>query len=229
MAGANMDVTVICIGDELLTGDVDDVNSTWLARQLAETGAILKRILVIPDEIDVIIAEIKQAATDKVIITGGLGPTHDDITRFAVARAAGVGLHRDLAAIKVVEKNRGKLAESAYVMADIPDGATVINNPVGAAPGFIVNSRIYVFPGVPAEMKAMFELVRDHFKGQKLIVDWLIIRKPETEIVPTLNEAVKRFPTVAFGSYPSDILKIKMKSYDGNAVKQAKEWLAARL
>jgi molybdenum cofactor synthesis domain-containing protein len=224
-----MDVTIICIGDELLTGDVDDINSTWLARQLAETGAILKRIVTIPDDIDVIVSEIKQAKTDKVIITGGLGPTHDDITRFAVAKAAGVGLYREPEAVKIVEKKRGKLAPAAYVMVDIPKNAMVIDNPVGAAPGFIVDGRIYVFPGVPAEMKAMFSLVRDQFKGRKLIVDWLITRRPESEIVETLNEAVKKYPMIAFGSYPSDVVKIKMKSYDADAIIQAKEWLAARL
>lgn len=224
-----MDVTIICIGDELLTGDVDDLNSTWLARRLAETGALLKRIVTIPDEVDVIVSEIRQASTEKVIITGGLGPTHDDITRFAVAKAAGVGLYRDPDAVKIVEKNRGRLADAAYVMADIPEKAVVIDNPVGAAPGFIVDGRIYVFPGVPAEMKAMFNLVRDQFKGRKLIVDWVITRKPESEIVPTLNEAVRMYPSIAFGSYPSDVVKIKMKSYDADAVKQAKEWLVARL
>lgn len=224
-----MDVTIICIGDELLTGDVEDLNSTWLARQLVETGAVLKRIVTIPDDTDVIVAEIKQAATEKVIITGGLGPTHDDITRYAVAKAAGVGLYRDPDAVKIVEKKRGRLVDAAYVMADIPEKAVVIDNPVGAAPGFIIDGRIYVLPGVPSEMKAMFNLVRGQFNGPRLIVDWVITKRPESDIVPTLNEAVKKFPSIAFGSYPSGIVKIKMKSYDAEAVKQAKEWLTSHL
>ncbi|CAJ38176.1 competence/damage-inducible protein A [Methanocella arvoryzae] len=224
-----MDVTIICIGDELLTGDVEDLNSTWLARQLSETGALLKRIVTIPDDIDVIVSEIRQAKTDKIIVTGGLGPTHDDVTRYAVAKAAGVRLYRDPYAVRVVEKGRGRLIDAAYVMADIPENAVVIDNPAGAAPGFIIDSRIYVLPGVPSEMKAMFSLVRDHFKGPRLIVDWVITKRPESDIVPTLNEAVKMFPQIAFGSYPSGIVKIKLKSYDAEAVKQAKEWLAAHL
>ncbi|WP_424356975.1 competence/damage-inducible protein A [Methanocella sp. MCL-LM] len=224
-----MDVTIICIGDELLTGDVEDLNSTWLARQLAETGALLKRIVTIPDDVDVIVSEIKQAATEKVIITGGLGPTHDDITRYAVAKAAGVSLYRDPDAVKIVEKKRGRLVEAAYVMADIPEKAAVIDNPVGTAPGFIIAGRIYVLPGVPSEMKAMFNLVRDQFKGPRLTVDWVITQRPESDIVPTLNEAVKKFPTIAFGSYPSGVVKIKMKSYDAEAVRQAKGWLTNHL
>ena len=114
-------------------------------------------------------------------------------------------------------------------MADIPAGSTVIPNPVGAAPGFIINNRVYVFPGVPSEMKAMFGLVKEQFKGLRLLVDWLVTTRPESEIVPDLNEAVKRFPTVAFGSYPSGAVKIKMKSYDPGQLAAAKEWLSQRI
>ena len=100
---------------------------------------------------------------------------------------------------------------------------------MGAAPGFIINDMVYVFPGVPSEMKAMFELVKDKFKGPKLLVDWLITKRPESDIVLDLNEAVKMFPTVAFGSYPSQVVKIKMKSYDAGQLSAAKEWLSQRI
>lgn len=223
-----MEVSVICVGDELLTGDIEDLNSTWLARQLFSLGADLKRIIVIPDDIDTIAVEINMAPGDKVIVTGGLGPTHDDVTRYGVARAAGLALIRSEEGLKVVGK-KGKLAPEAYVMADIPEGAEVILNPLGAAPGFIVDGRVFVFPGVPSELKAMFPLVSDRFAGSPMIVDWLITKRKESDIVAPLNEAVRLFPQVSFGSYPSGVVKIKMKSRDAEAVKQAKEWLAARI
>lgn len=229
-----MDAIIICIGDELLSGDIADLNSTWLAKNLTEQGTVVKRILVIPDIVEVIANEVKEAKTDMVVITGGLGPTHDDVTREGIALAYHLKQVRDPAAVKVVEASairhgRPEPRPQSLVMADIPEGSEVILNPVGAAPGFIIDGRIFTFPGVPSEMKAMFELVRDRFSGQKLIVDWLITRRGESEIVPALNEAVKSFPDVTFGSYPSDVVKIKMKSYDAEQITSAKEWLAQRI
>jgi molybdenum cofactor synthesis domain-containing protein len=228
-----MDAVILCIGDELLSGDIADLNSTWLAKCLTELGSSVKRIEVIPDDVETIVSTIKGLKADRVIITGGLGPTHDDVTRHAVALAFNRKLVRDPEAVKVVEASAARHHRSplpqSYAMADIPEGSTVIPNPVGAAPGFIVEGRVYTFPGVPSEMKAMFGLVQDHFKGERLIVDWLITRRPESDIVLDLNEAVRLFPKVTFGSYPSGVLKIKMRSYDGEEIKAAKEWLAKRI
>ncbi len=229
-----MDAVILCIGDELLSGDISDLNSTWLAKNLTGLGTVVKKIEVIPDDADVIVEAVKKASADKVVITGGLGPTHDDITRPAVALAFERKLVRDPGAVKVVEAAVARYGRSiprpeSYAMADIPEGSRVIPNPVGAAPGFIIDGRVYVFPGVPSEMKAMFELVKDHFKGPKLLVDWLITDRPESDIVPDLNEAVERFPSVTFGSYPSQVVKIKMKSYDAGQLAEAKEWLAKRI
>lgn len=230
-----MQVTIVCIGDELLAGDIVDLNSTWLAKNLTEEGSVVRRILVIPDDVEVIACEVKNAydLSDQVVVTGGLGPTHDDVTRYGIASAFGLKIIRDQKAIEVVEKaiarHGRKPRPESYIMADVPEGSEVIPNPVGAAAGFIVNGRVFIFPGVPAEMKAMFELVRHRFADKKLIVDWLIVKRPESELVKDLNEAVKKFPAVAFGSYPSDVVKIKMKSYDQGQIKAAKEWLSSRL
>jgi molybdenum cofactor synthesis domain-containing protein len=228
-----MEATIICIGDEILSGDITDLNSTWLAKNLTELGTVVKKIEVIPDDIEVIVDTLRKTGADVVIITGGLGPTHDDVTRQAVADALGLKLVRDPEGVKVVEASaarhgRAPLPQS-YAMADIPETSEVIPNPVGAAPGFIINDRVFTFPGVPAEMKAMFELVKERFGGKKLAVDWLITRRPESDIVPALNEAVRMFPMVTFGSYPSGVLKIKMKSYDPGQVNAAKEWLSQHI
>jgi len=228
-----MDAVIVCIGDELLSGDIADLNSTWLAKNLTELGTVVKRIEVVPDDVGVIAQTLKEIKADKVIVTGGLGPTHDDVTRQAVALAFGRHLIRDPEAVKVVEASAARHGRSplpsSYSMADIPDNTTVIPNPVGAAPGFIAEGRVYTFPGVPSEMKAMFELVKDQFKGPGLLVDWLITNRPESAIVADLNEAVRLFPEVTFGSYPSGVVKIKMKSYDAGRLQTAKEWLAGRI
>jgi molybdenum cofactor synthesis domain-containing protein len=228
-----MDAVILCIGDEILSGDITDLNSTWLAKKLTELGTIVRRIEVIPDDVDIIVNTIKNVKADKIVITGGLGPTHDDVTRQAVAEAYGLKLVRDPEAVKVVEayaaRHQRTPRPQSYLMADIPQGSTIIPNPVGSAPGFIVSGRVYTFPGVPSEMKAMFELVTDQFRGPKLTVDWLIVRRPESDLVLDLNEAVKKFPEVVFGSYPSDVVKIKMKSYDPERLKAAKDWLTGRL
>jgi molybdenum cofactor synthesis domain-containing protein len=223
----------LCIGDELLSGDIADLNSTSLAKRLTDLGTVVKRIEVVPDDIGAIVGAIRRAQADKVVITGGLGPTHDDVTRLAVATAFGRKLARDPEGVKVVEASSARLGRAplpqSYAMADIPEGSTVIPNPVGAAPGFIINNKVYVFPGVPSEMKAMFELVEGQFKGPKLLVDWIVTSRPESALVPDLNEAVKRFPAVTFGSYPSMVVKIKLKSYDAGQLAAAREWLAQRI
>ncbi len=228
-----MDAVIVCIGDELLSGDIADLNSTWLAKYLTGLGTVVKRIEVVPDDVDVIVKTLKDIKADKVLVTGGLGPTHDDVTRQAVAKAFGRRLVRDPEAVKVVEANAARHNRSplphSYNMADIPENVTIIPNPVGAAPGFIVDGKVYTFPGVPSEMRAMFELVKDQFVGPKLHVDWLISKKPESALVNDLNEAVRLFPEVTFGSYPSGEVKIKMKSYDPGRLKAAKEWLAGRI
>jgi len=228
-----MEATIICIGDEILSGDIADLNSTWLAKNLTELGTVVKKIEVIPDDIEIIADIVRKTGTDMVIITGGLGPTHDDVTRQAVANAFSLKLARDPEGVKVVEASAARHGRAprpqSYAMADIPETSEVIPNPVGAAPGFIINDRVFTFPGVPSEMKAMFELVKERFEGEKLVVDWLVTRRPESDIVTALNEAVRMFPRVTFGSYPSGVLKIKMKSYDADQVSAAKEWLSQHI
>lgn len=228
-----MDAVIVCIGDELLSGDVDDLNSTWLARGLTGMGTAVARIEIIPDDVDVIARTIQGIEAGRIVVTGGLGPTHDDVTRQAVARAFGRGLARDPEAVKVVEASAARRGRSplpaSYAMADIPENSRVIPNPVGAAPGFVVDGRAYVFPGVPSEMRAMFELVREEFRGPGILVDWLETAKPESALVGDLNRAVALFPEVKFGSYPSGVVRIKMKSCDAARLRAAKEWLSERI
>ncbi|MGK2949061.1 MAG: competence/damage-inducible protein A [Acidimicrobiales bacterium] len=157
---------VVAIGTELLLGQIVDTNSSWIGEQLAITGIDHLRQTKVGDNLDRIVAVLEEALdrADAVITCGGLGPTQDDITREAIARVMGVGLvrHDDVAErIRAIFADRGRvMAESNLRQADVPEGATVIEQRTGTAPGLLCpvgDKVIYAVPGVPWEMKEMLE------------------------------------------------------------------------
>ncbi len=161
-----MRVTVLTIGDEVVGGHVVDTNAAYLARRLSELGFRMRRLASVGDDLDEISAEIRRAVTDSdlIFITGGLGPTRDDITKQAVARATGQplvidsGLHAKL--VHRFSSRAGVRPEVIEAFSKIPEGARVLENPLGAAPGIAVEvggKSVYLMPGVPSEMEAVFE------------------------------------------------------------------------
>lgn len=160
-----MRVELVTIGDELLIGDTVNGNAAWLGRQLADNGIDLIRNVVVGDDEDAIGEAVTAAAarSDVVITTGGLGPTSDDVTREALAKAAGVGIVRDEAAAERIREraaDRGlPLRPMALRMAEHPEGATPLPNPMGAALSFrlqLGGGAVYALPGVPVEVRATF-------------------------------------------------------------------------
>lgn len=154
---------IVVVGSELLLGDGTDTNSAWLSQRLTEVGVAVRRHTTVGDELDDLTAVVRAAGTahDVVIVTGGLGPTQDDLTRFAVAEVAGSPLERDATladAIRARFAERGRdMPERNLVQADLPRGATVIA-PVGTAAGFALEvggALVVCLPGVPAEMRTM--------------------------------------------------------------------------
>lgn len=222
-----MNAEIITIGDEILAGDIVNTNATWLARELNSRGVKVEKIVAIGDDVEKIAEEIKSSKAEWIIVTGGLGPTHDDVTREGIARALDKKLVRSEQAAEMIRrKDRNPLQ---LIMADLPEGAIQVENPAGLAPGFIAGN-IIVLPGVPRELEAMFPIVAERFAGSKLFIDWLQTFKREVEIVEALNEAVKQFPDVKFGSYPSKgEVRIKLSSANEKAVKEARRWLEERV
>ena len=160
-----MTVALLTIGTELSRGEIVDTNAAWLATQLTEAGFVVGRIETVPDELETIVASIRRLATAHrfVVVSGGLGPTTDDLTAEAAARAAGVELTRDATSLQAikrrVEARGGSLNPGHEKQALIPAGADVLANSDGTAPGFAVRFAEtvgYFLPGVPREMKRMF-------------------------------------------------------------------------
>jgi molybdenum cofactor synthesis domain-containing protein len=204
----NPTAAMLTIGDEILSGQVRDSNMPHLARALAARGIGLREARVVPDDMGEIVAAVNtlRARYDHVFTSGGIGPTHDDITADAVAAAFGVGIdvREDARAILAthyrnpeVELNPARLR-----MARIPDGAVLIENPISKAPGFSLGN-VHVMAGVPAIFEAMVAgLLPRLTGGRPLLSESLRVERPEGEIAGPLRAIAEAHPEVSIGSYP---------------------------
>jgi molybdenum cofactor synthesis domain-containing protein len=207
---------IICIGNELLLGTIDNTNARWISKEVAAAGGFVKRISVVGDEIDEISLAIKESLDRKpdwLILTGGLGPTYDDKTLEAVAVALGSNLFLENSAVEMLKKSYAryssnyKMDEIRLKMARIPNGAIPIQNPVGTAPSIILknrndsaNTNIVCLPGVPKEMEAIFiENILPKIKeiiGEFNIIEgnYEVIGASEAELAPALSNIVESNP-----------------------------------
>ena len=199
---------MLVIGDEILSGRTRDANMHHLAQALTGHGIRLQELRVVPDEHDRIVTALNdlRGAHDHVFTSGGIGPTHDDITADAVAAAFGmpIDVRADARAILEAHYQRTglELNEARLRMARIPEGATLIDNPVSAAPGFSLGN-VHVMAGVPAIFQAMVASVLPGLAGgAPLLSQSLGIDRGEGEIAAALGELAARFPDLSFGSYP---------------------------
>jgi molybdenum cofactor synthesis domain-containing protein len=197
---------VLIIGDEILSGRTADSNSTYIARFLAALGIDLKEIRVVPDIEDEIVTGLNQLRHrhDFVFTTGGIGPTHDDITADAVAKAfeVGIGYHPEAYALLEARYPPGQFNEMRKRMARIPFGASLVRNTVSTAPGFHIGN-VYVMAGVPMVMRAMLETIALELpRGQPVQSVTVSAEIPEGTVAPGLLEIQKANPQVAIGSYP---------------------------
>lgn len=197
---------LIIIGNEILSGRTQDKNLNWLALQLNAIGVKLAEARVIPDIEATIIATLNECRKrhNYVFTTGGIGPTHDDITAASVAKALGLPLTRHPEAEKILRAHYKPedINAARLKMANTPQGATLIANPVSAAPGFRIEN-VFVLAGVPKIMQAMFDDLKSQLKGGDTTLSrTLNINLPEGTIAEGLTKVQANFPEVEIGSYP---------------------------
>ena len=228
--------TILTIGNELVSGDVANTNGSWLAKRLEALGVSVDLIASLPDEVDRIAEFVDHyaARSDYLLVTGGLGGTPDDLTREAIAAAFQV----ERAEVpEVAARLRRRFEwdpEYAARWAELPVGSRPLENPLGGAPGFAIGN-VYVMPGLPAEMEAMFESVAEELREERPIGSWRRrYRTTESRIVGVLEAMCERHPDVIVGSYPSfsadgSEVEVVVKSSDAQELEAATAWIEAAL
>jgi molybdenum cofactor synthesis domain-containing protein len=236
---------ILLIGNEILSGKVEDENARYLVRELRALGVAVGRIEVVPDALDDIAATVKTLAGrfDVVFTSGGVGPTHDDVTLPAVAAAFDMAIVRHPELERILRASFGdRLAERDLRMADIPSGARLEYGPGGGmAPAgarapwpVIVVGNVWVLPGVPSIFRRKFEAVRELFRSRPIHARAVYSREGEGTIAGVLDQVVAAFPSVEVGSYPhieaiDYRVKITLDGRDRAAVDEATAMLVARL
>lgn len=225
----NPTAAMLVIGDEILSGRTRDANMYHLAGELSKVGIELKEVRVVSDDAPAIVAAVKalSAAFDTVITSGGIGPTHDDITADCIAQAFGVPIDvRDDARALLADhyaRSGSELNAARLRMARIPGGATLIDNPVSVAPGFTLGN-VHVMAGVPSVFQAMVASVLPTLTGgAPLLSETLRIDRGEGDIAGPLGTLAQGFPDLSIGSYPFQ----KDGKYGANIVIRGQD--AARL
>ena len=198
---------LVIIGDEILSGRTHDKNTPWIAERLTELGVRLAEVRVIPDKEQKIIDTVNEMreAHDYVFTTGGIGPTHDDITSQSIAHAFGVevelhdGAYQEL--LKYY-KDESEVTEARKKMAMIPQGGELIDNPVSGAPGIKIEN-VYIFAGVPRIMQSMFDAIAHTLKGGKPVQSKSVtVDLAESTVADGLAKIQDKYADISIGSYP---------------------------
>ena len=227
---------IIVIGNEVLSGKVVDTNSPYLCRELRELGVDVERIAVIPDVIDVIADEVRaqSEAFDLVFTSGGVGPTHDDLTFDGIAQAFGEELVLNEGLAARIERSQGAAAnESQLKMARIPAGAVLMDSGDLWFPVVVVKN-VHVFPGIPALLQRKFSSVKERFRGVPFRLRRVYLMRRESDIASVLNSVLVDFPAVQMGSYPRTgredfYVMVTLESRDEDYLKRSLDELLARL
>ena len=223
---------IVVVGDEILSGEVTDTNSPWLAKQLTELGVEVGQIITIPDKVEEIAEQVGRGSSrfDWVLVTGGIGPTPDDVTREGVARALGVPLklnpEAESALIRGYEE---KVDEKIKGMAWLPQGSLAVTDENKGLLGFAIQN-VWVFPGIPHLLKLTFDLIKERLRSAPIYRESFVTNLRESLFAEVMEVAMRKFPQVSIGSY----VRLKGERYEAELVfrsrdqghlKEAKEWL----
>lgn len=195
---------IVIIGNEILSGKVTDTNSPFLCRELRELGVEVERILTIPDVVDIIADEVRAMSReyDLVFTSGGVGPTHDDLTMDGIAQAFGRELARNGSISSRIQRAQGRQPNASLEkMAMVPEGAQLVDAGDLWFPVVVVEN-VYIFPGIPELLMKKFEALRDRFRGVPFLLKKVYVKRRESDIAASLNELLQEFPQLLLGSYP---------------------------
>ena len=227
---------IIIIGNEILSGKVKDINSPYLCQELRILGVEVRQIMTIPDVPEI----IGQTAVDFskkytwVFTSGGIGPTHDDITISSIANGFGVGLYESPKIIKIIEGFHGKNMTDAHKrMAMIPEGSKLIETLKGRPPQLQFKN-IFIFPGIPEFLKIRFSGIKERFRTTPIVMKQIFLKADEGDIAASLDETQQAYPELQLGSYPkisgSDYnVKLTLECRDDLYLQEACDFLCERL
>lgn len=197
---------IVIIGNEILSGRTQDRNINFIAKRLSHLGIVLKEARVIADIEEQIITTVKQYSQqyDYVFTTGGIGPTHDDITTASIAKLFEAPIHRHPDAVNAISQyyQESTVTETRLKMADVPKTAKLLTNPISGAPGYQIGN-VLVLPGVPDILQAMFDNIAtqlDH--GQPILSINLETHLPESRLAAGMSTIQQQHPSISIGSYP---------------------------
>lgn len=227
---------ILIIGNEILSGKVVDENSPYLCRELRALGVDVDRILTIPDDVQVIASELKALsdAHDFVFTSGGIGPTHDDLTIEGVAAAFGVRVEHSGSIEERIRRATGKEPTATLLrMARVPEGAQLLDSGDLWFPLVVVHN-VYIFPGVPELLRKKFESARERFRGVPFVLKNVFVRLRESDIAPLLEQLLREYPDLLLGSYPrigqeAFSVMLTLESRDPGYVQRALDELLAKL
>jgi len=227
---------IVVIGNEILSGKTQDDNGPFLIRELRALGTEVCRLEVVPDEVELIADAVRRCreAAAHVLTSGGIGPTHDDVTVAGVARALDRKVvHHPVLLDCLKSFWTDGLTPARLRLAEVPDGAEVVMSAALRFP-LIVAENVYIFPGVPELLRAKFDAVRDRFRAAPFHLRTIFVRESETNIAQCLDRTLEAHPTVALGSYPRFDhpewkVKLTVESRDAAAVESAVRFLVGAL
>jgi FAD synthetase len=227
---------IVLIGNEILSGKITDANASYLCKELRALGVEVRKISVIPDEVELIAAEVREFSRshDVVFTSGGVGPTHDDVTMEGVARAIGTRVIRHPQLVRLLEGYyKGQLNDARLRLAEVPEGAELVSDGALMFPAVSVRN-IYILPGVPEIFRQKFDMLRERFRESPFHLTSVFVSIGEGVLADHLNALVARHPELMLGSYPEFSnpeykVKVTLESKDRGLMERAVEELLAAL